>query len=42
MNDYLFTDINNLNYIILALYVLLIVYIVFIIPNLNKETIRFF
>ena len=42
MNDYLFTDINNLNYIILAIYVLLIVYIVFILPNLNKETITFF
>ena len=42
MNDYLFTDINNLNYIILAIYVLLIVYIVFILPNLNNETIVFF
>ena len=42
MNDYLFTDINNLNYIILAIYVLLIVYIVFILPNLNNDTIVFF
>ena len=42
MNEYLFTDIDNLNYIILAIYVLLIVYIVFILQNLNKETITFF
>ena len=42
MNDYLFTNINNLNHIILAVYVLLVVYIVFIIPKLNIETIKFF
>jgi len=42
MNDYLFTNINNLNHIILAVYVLLVVYIVFIIPKLNIDTIKFF
>ena len=42
MNNYLFTDISNLNHIILAMYVLLIVYIVFIIPHLNTETIELF
>ena len=41
-NNYLFTDIYNVNHIIVTTYILLVIYIIFIIPNLNKETMELF
>ena len=39
MNNLLFTNIENLNHITLVIYVLLMVYIVFVIPNVNRSNI---